>query len=49
MGPVTEGLCKMESIYDGSLSLVDFAIMNYAMAVKAENRWRADEAARPKG
>jgi len=28
------------------LSLVDFAMANHAMAISAENRWRADEAAR---
>lgn len=46
MGPVLEGLCKMESIYDGSLSLIDFAIMNDALVVRAENHWRGSEAAR---
>ena len=46
MCPVVNGLCKMESIYDGSLSLADFALMNDALALRAENEHRAREAAK---
>jgi len=46
MGPVIAGHIPYAAIYDGSLSLVDFAIANHAMGIVAENRWRAEEAAR---
>jgi len=40
MGPVLAGYCKMESIYDGSLDLEAFALLNEAMEVKAINEHR---------
>ncbi|MDW3684907.1 hypothetical protein RA280_24765 [Cupriavidus sp. CV2] len=38
MAPVMEGLCKYESLLDGTLSLEDVALMNDALAVRADNR-----------
>ena len=38
--PVVEGLCKYESLKDGSLSLEDVAKMNDALDVKYENESR---------
>ena len=43
MAPVLGGLCKYESIYTGELDLVDFAVMNDALAVKYENEYRASQ------
>jgi len=45
MRPVVEGLCKYESVKDGTLDLIDISIMNEALDAKAENEWRANEAA----
>lgn len=45
MAPILAGLCSMTNVYDGSLDLYDWALMNDALAVKAENQWRADSAA----
>ena len=47
MGPVLAGMCRYESVTDGSLSLADFADMNDALYVQGENTRRAQEAARP--
>jgi hypothetical protein len=44
MRPVLEGLCKYESLIDGSLDLFDIARMNEALDVKQENERRAAEA-----
>jgi len=44
MQPVLRGMCKYESIKDGTLDLADFALMNDAIAVETENAWRAREA-----
>lgn len=41
MRPVLRGLCKYESLRDGTLTLVDFVIMNEALDVEAENHYRA--------
>jgi len=41
--PVVAGLCKYESLKDGSLDLADIALMNDALAVKADNETRARE------
>ncbi|WP_418883723.1 DUF6889 family protein [Allorhizobium ampelinum] len=41
-----EGLCKFESLKDGSLDLIDIADMNDALDVRAENTRRAHEAER---
>ena len=43
--PVSEGWCHYESLLDGTLSLVDIAIMNDALDVRDENRLRARKAA----
>lgn len=49
MRPVLAGLCRYESLKDGSLDLLDIAIMNDALDVDAENRDRAQAAMeRPK-
>ncbi|WP_425123014.1 DUF6889 family protein [Burkholderia gladioli] len=42
MEPVARGWCKYESLLDGSLSLEDVALMNDALAVRADNEaeWR---------
>lgn len=40
MRPATERMCLYESIKDGTLDLVDIAIMNEALEVKAENQSR---------
>jgi hypothetical protein len=37
MRPVVEGLCKYESLKDGTLDLEDIARMNAAIDVKIEN------------
>lgn len=37
MAPVIAGLCKYESLKDGTLDLCDVALMNDALAVKADN------------
>lgn len=40
MRPVLRGMCKYESLLDGTLSLVDVALMNEAINVDEENRAR---------
>lgn len=40
MAPVLEGMCKYESLIDGTLSLLDVARMNEALEVKWENERR---------
>jgi hypothetical protein len=42
--PVLEGLCKYESLKDGTLDLIDIARMNEAISVKYENMDRRREA-----
>ena len=46
MNPVLSGLCKYESLIDGSLDLLDITRMNEALDVRAENERRFYE--RPK-
>ena len=41
MAPVLNGLCRYESLLDGTVSLGDIARMNDAWAVLQENRRRA--------
>ena len=41
MRPVLRGLCKYESLRDGTLGLEDVAIMNEALDVEEENTHRA--------
>lgn len=38
--PVLEGMCKYESLKDGTLDLEDISRMNDALDVKAENENR---------
>lgn len=40
MRPVLEGLCKYESLKDGTIDLEDVARMNEALDVKFENEKR---------
>jgi len=40
MRPAIEGVCKYESLIDGTLSLLDVARMNDALDVKWENERR---------
>jgi hypothetical protein len=40
MRPVLEGLCKYESLIDGTLSLDDLQMMHDALDVKYENERR---------
>ncbi|WP_394357860.1 DUF6889 family protein [Metapseudomonas otitidis] len=35
-----EGLCRYESLLDGTLDLADVALMNDALLVRAENQAR---------
>lgn len=44
--PVLEGLCKYESLIDGTLDIDDVARLNEALDVRAENQRRAEIAAR---
>jgi hypothetical protein len=44
MRPAIEGLCKYESLLDGTLHLGDIVRMNAALDVKAENDARAYKA-----
>jgi hypothetical protein len=40
MLPVLEGLCRFESLKDGTLDLADVALMNDALLIRAENKAR---------
>ena len=44
MRPVIEGMCKYESLLNGTLDLADMALMNDALDVKYENERRYNEA-----
>ena len=44
MRPVLEGLCRYESLIDGSIDLADVARMNDALDVRCENERRVYEA-----
>ncbi|MCY1459044.1 hypothetical protein D9M71_764830 [compost metagenome] len=44
MLPVLEGLCRYESLKDGTLDLADIAMMNDALLVRAENKERMRKA-----
>jgi uncharacterized protein DUF6889 len=37
LAPVIAGMCKYESLKDGTLDLVDIALMNDALAVRRDN------------
>jgi hypothetical protein len=43
MRPVLRGMCKYESLKNGTISLGDVARMNEALAVEEENRMRISE------
>jgi hypothetical protein len=43
--PVLHGMCRYESLNDGTVSLADVARMNDALDVKFENEARAHDAA----
>ena len=43
MRPVIKGMCKFESLKDGSLDLMDFALMNDALDVVADNEYLVDQ------
>lgn len=45
--PVIRGLCRYESLKDGSLGLEDIALMNDALDVVAENERIALEKSKP--
>ena len=42
--PVEAGMCRYESLLDGTLSLHDIARMNEFLMVQAENKARVEEA-----
>jgi hypothetical protein len=44
MRPVVEGMCRYESLKDGTLELVDIARMNDALDVRYENERRLNQA-----
>lgn len=44
MRPVLEGLCKYESLKDGTLDLEDVAKMNDALSIRSENERRYSKA-----
>ncbi len=44
MRPVLEGMCRYESLKDGSIDLLDLAKMNESLNVKSENERRAQAA-----
>ena len=46
MRPVLRGMCRFESLKDGTLDLCDIALMNEALDVEAENAGRAQDAMR---
>lgn len=43
MKPIEAGMCLYESVKDGSVSLLDIARMNEALAVRSENERRFRE------
>ena len=49
MRPVLRGMCRFESLKDGSLDLCDVALMNEALDVMDENASRAQEASKARG
>jgi hypothetical protein len=44
--PVTKGMCRYESLKDGTLDLADLALMNEALDVLGENTATAERIAR---
>lgn len=45
LAPVIAGMCQYESLTNGTLDLADIALMNDALAVKADNELLAKEIA----
>lgn len=45
--PVLRGLCRYESLKDGSIDLADIALMNDALNAQDENARRLELALRP--
>lgn len=47
--PVIAGLCRYESLINGTLGLHDVALLNDALSVKAENEliWREINGSKP--
>lgn len=45
MNPVHAGLCRYESLKDGTLDLADIALMNDFLAMTADNEHLANELA----
>ena len=43
MAPVGRGYCKLESLFDGTMTLYHLAIANDHISVIAENQRRAQE------
>jgi len=48
MRPVVKGMCRFESLKDGSIDLADIALMNEALDVMAENTQIAHKLAEQK-
>jgi hypothetical protein len=48
MRPVLAGMCRYESLKNGTLDLLDIARMNDALDVQSENERRIHEALNPK-
>ena len=46
LAPALSGLCRYESLLDGTLGLEDVALMNDAMAVRNDNQEEARRRAR---
>lgn len=46
MRPAVAGMCKYESLIDGTMGLADVARCNEALDVQAENQARIEEALR---
>lgn len=44
MRPVIAGMCKFESLLDGTISIEHLALMNDALSVRNENERRMQEA-----
>ena len=47
--PVMRGLCKYESLLDGTVGLVDVALLNEALDVEAENQYRWQQESKSHG
>lgn len=49
MRPVLKGMCRMESLRDGSIDLADVALMNDMIDIEIENNYRVHKALSPDG